>query len=125
LSSKCWEKDLEGLLALILFAGINFDEELFLTKIVEETFKDIHFCECLPNLSSLLFGIMVDNVRNTLITFLKFEILICFVRQQESHFLEEVCECCMNTKSLLNVVLKTKFSESKSNESANVASCCN
>jgi hypothetical protein len=90
-----------------MFAGINFDEEeLFLTKIVEETFEDLQFCECLPNLSSLLFGITVDNVRKTLITFLKFEIIICVVRQQGSHFLKKVRECCKNTKSLLNVVLK-------------------
>jgi hypothetical protein len=71
LASKRGDKDVGGLLALILFAGINFDdEELFLSKIVEKTFEDIQFCDCLPNLSSLLFRITVDNVRNTLFTFL-------------------------------------------------------
>jgi hypothetical protein len=55
-------------------------------------------CECLQNISSLLFGITVDNVRNTLFTFPKFELLIDFVRQQGSRFLEKVRECCTKKK---------------------------
>jgi hypothetical protein len=102
------DKDVAGLLALITFAGINFDEEeLFKSKIIEKTFEDDKFRECLHNPSSLLFGITVDNVRKGLFIFLKFERLICFVRQQGSRFLEKVCECCTNRKNLLNVVLKT------------------
>jgi hypothetical protein len=107
LSQKRGHKDVAGMLALIMFAGINFDkEELFQSGIIEKTFEDDEFRECLQNLSSLLFGITVDDVRNTLFTFLKFEILFCLVRQQGSRFLEKVRECCTNKKSLLNVALK-------------------
>jgi hypothetical protein len=43
--------DVAELLALITFAGINFDkEELFKSKITKKTFEDETFCECLQNL---------------------------------------------------------------------------
>jgi hypothetical protein len=79
---------------------------LFQSEIIEKTFEDDEVLECLQNISSLLFGITVDNVHNTLFTFLKIAILICFVRQQGYRFLEKVGECCTDRKSLLNVVRK-------------------
>jgi hypothetical protein len=40
LSPKCLDKDVARLLTLIMFAGINFDEEeLFQSKIMEKTFE--------------------------------------------------------------------------------------
>jgi hypothetical protein len=72
--------DVAGLFALITFAGIDFDEEeLFKFEIIKKLFEDETFCECLKNLSALLLGITVNKVHNGLFTFLKFEILICFV----------------------------------------------
>jgi hypothetical protein len=51
--ANCKHKDMDvaELLALITFAGINFDkEELFKSKITKKTFEDETFCECLQNL---------------------------------------------------------------------------
>ena len=51
--ANCKHKDMDvaGLLALITFAGIDFDKiELFKSKIIKKTFEDENFCECLQNL---------------------------------------------------------------------------
>jgi hypothetical protein len=106
LSRKWADMDVAGLLLLITFAGIDFDEEeLFQSNIIKRTFEDETSSECLLNLLALLFGMTADNVRNSLFTQLKCEILICFVSMQSSGFLEKVQECCTNRKSLLDVIL--------------------
>jgi hypothetical protein len=52
------DMDVAGLFSLIMLVGIHFDEEkLFQSKIMERTFKDEKFSECLQNLLALLFGI--------------------------------------------------------------------
>jgi hypothetical protein len=71
LSPKCVDnKDVAGLLALIAFAGIDLmdKEEVFKSEMIKKTFDD-KFREFLQKLSSLLFGITVDKVRNRLFTF--------------------------------------------------------
>jgi hypothetical protein len=67
LQRKTLTLDVAGILGVIMFAGLDFeDEEFFLTQIIEKAFeervKHNELFESQQNLSTLLFGITVDNV---------------------------------------------------------------
>ena len=71
LSSKPANMDFGGLLGLIMFSAID-DEKYVLTEIIDKAFlpKDVEaensmLYESQQNLSALLFGITLDDVRKT------------------------------------------------------------
>jgi hypothetical protein len=95
MARKPVEKDLDGLLALIMFAGIDFNEEdelFFQTEVIDKVFRrevkvkkrTTKVEDVLPsnflfdsqqNLSVLLFGITFDDVRKTNLILAKSSVL--------------------------------------------------
>ncbi len=117
MSRKPLDADVGGLLTLIMFAGIDFDDDKFFEmQVIRKAFlpkdkvgtNNLLF-ESQQNLSVLLFGLTLDDVRKTsLVSFLP-PVLTFFSFLQGTRFLESVRECCGNRKSLVNVVLKQNY----------------
>jgi hypothetical protein len=117
MSRKPLDADVGGLLTLIMFAGIDFDDDKFFEmQVIQKAFlpktKDgtnNSLFESQQNISFLLFGLTVDDVRKTLLVSFLPPVLTFFSFLQGTRFLESVRECCMNRKSLVNVVLKRNY----------------
>ena len=115
LPSDVCDFDISGLLSLVAIAGIDLnDDEFFKTQLIGKGYLGLDpkdnsnmFFDSQQNLSMLLFGITMDDVRKTLFrsTYAHLQ-TNQFIFLQHTRFLEKVREYCHNKKTLANSLFR-------------------
>lgn len=110
-SRKPADKDVGGLLGLIMFAGLEDNssdnqtiEEAYAPKDTKEV-SNLLF-ESQQNTSALMFGITMDDVSKPPSMFQTLTNTNHYLYPQGTRFLETVRECCINPKSFVNIIFR-------------------
>jgi hypothetical protein len=116
-SNKPIEHDLSGILGVIMFAGIGFEDhenDFFENKVIKELFAPAKtilnvFFDSQQNIAGLLFGITVDDVSNKVFATMYFRLLTESVVVKGHSFYRESPRVLHEQKRLWKYCAKTKL----------------